>query len=88
MAALSMLPDADVVSFAMGIPYAHDFGHRGATHSLAFAACLGGAALAARILRGRGALDAVRTAGLVTAVVASHPVLDAMTTGGLGVALW
>ena len=34
---LSLLPDADVVAFALGIPYSAPFGHRGATHSLAFA---------------------------------------------------
>src|SRR5438477_13211390 len=36
-AALAMLPDADVIAFAFGIPYEHPFGHRGATHSFVFA---------------------------------------------------
>ena len=35
--ASSFAPDLDVLAFAFGIPYAHDFGHRGATHSIAFA---------------------------------------------------
>ena len=37
-AGLAMLPDADVVGFAFGIEYADSWGHRGATHSLVFAA--------------------------------------------------
>ena len=81
-AAASMLPDADVIAFALGIPYEAPFGHRGASHSLAFALACGLAAAlpAGRRRWARGAL--------VAAVVASHPLLDAMTTGGLGVALW
>ncbi|MCB9797352.1 MAG: metal-dependent hydrolase [Alphaproteobacteria bacterium] len=79
-AALSMLPDADVVAFALGIPYAHPFGHRGASHSIAFALGVGALALLAT-RRGRTAL-------LVAGVVLSHPLLDALTDGGLGVALW
>ena len=41
-----MLPDLDVVAFALHIPYAHAFGHRGASHSLFFAFLLGLLALA------------------------------------------
>jgi inner membrane protein len=35
---LSVLPDVDAVGFRLGIPYASPFGHRGFTHSIAFAA--------------------------------------------------
>ena len=35
------LPDLDVVTFSFGIPYAADLGHRGFSHSLAFAALVG-----------------------------------------------
>ena len=85
LVALSLLPDADVVAFALGIPYEATWGHRGATHSLAFAAAMGVLAAVAwpRIDRSRRAAW-----GLVAAlVVASHPLLDALTDGGLGVAL-
>ena len=34
---LSIFPDIDVVAFKFGIPYEHMFGHRGITHSIAFA---------------------------------------------------
>ena len=36
----AMLPDADVLAFALHIPYADSFGHRGASHSIVFAAVL------------------------------------------------
>lgn len=82
---LSLLPDADVIAFAFGVPYADPLGHRGASHSLAFAVGMGvlvGAVAAARRSGGlRWGLGA-------TALVASHPLLDALTDGGLGVALF
>jgi inner membrane protein len=80
----SVLPDVDVVAFRLGIPYSAAYGHRGATHSLAFALLV---ALAAMALH--RALGASRRAtfGLVLAAAASHPLLDALTNGGLGVAL-
>jgi len=83
-AAAAMLPDADVVAFKFGIAYADALGHRGASHSLVFALLLG--ALAAcfhRPLRARA-----WTAFLFVACsVLSHPLLDMLTNGGLGVAL-
>lgn len=80
----SVLPDVDVVAFRLGIPYSAAFGHRGATHSLAFALLV---ALAAAALHGK--LGASRRAAFafVLAAAASHPLLDALTNGGLGVAL-
>ncbi|GAB3348681.1 metal-dependent hydrolase [Lysobacter tyrosinilyticus] len=80
----AMLPDFDVVAFKFGIAYADDFGHRGASHSLLFAVCVG--LLGAF---GAGALQCKRTlAGCwLFACTASHPLLDALTNGGLGVAL-
>src|SRR5919199_208969 len=42
----AMLPDADVVGFAFGVSYGSMLGHRGLTHSLAFAACVGFAIVA------------------------------------------
>ena len=82
--ALALLPDADVVAFAFGIPYAHPFGHRGASHSIVFAALVG--VFVGLIARLRGQPQPLRLAALCAAVVMSHPLLDAMTTGGLGVA--
>ena len=83
--AAAMLPDADVAMFKLGIDYAHAFGHRGASHSLVFAlACGLRAACSARILKAPPF-----TALLFVALsVASHPLLDMLTDGGLGVALF
>src|SRR6266545_4831547 len=39
--ALSLLPDADVIGFPFGVHYADPWGHRGATHSFAFALGVG-----------------------------------------------
>ncbi|WP_312788269.1 metal-dependent hydrolase [Stenotrophomonas indicatrix] len=105
----SMLPDADVLAFALHIPYADAFGHRGASHSLLFACVL---AMVAALLHsfGRGRpwsaphssgsrrpwsaglcqprlASTVQAATFVFICAASHPLLDALTSGGLGVAL-
>ena len=81
---LSMLPDADVIGLPLGIAYEAPWGHRGATHSLVFAlAAAGVAALVAPrlgLLRGR-------TFAVAAVVLASHPLLDTLTDGGLGCAL-
>ncbi|WP_259757672.1 metal-dependent hydrolase [Pseudomonas sp. GCEP-101] len=77
------LPDLDVVAFKLGIAYHDAFGHRGFSHSLLFAACLGVLGAAGCRLLGGGPLKAGLWIGLATA---SHSVLDAMTDGGLGVA--
>jgi len=82
---LSMMPDLDVIAFLFGIPYADPFGHRGASHSLFFA-CLTGFLVALFTKYRCGPW--LRAGVLSAAVVASHPLLDAMTTGGEGVALW
>jgi inner membrane protein len=80
----SVLPDADVVAFRLGIPYSDPFGHRGACHSLAFAMLV---ALVALALHERLGSTRQATFAFVLAAAASHPLLDALTDGGLGVAL-
>ena len=81
----SMAPDADVVGFWLGLPYSDAWGHRGATHSLVFALALGAlaAATAGRLRTRPGVAFA-----FVAACAASHPLLDMLTNGGYGVALW
>ncbi len=37
----AVLPDLDVLAFRLDIPYGHDFGHRGFSHSLLFALLIG-----------------------------------------------
>jgi len=82
------LPDLDVLAFRFGVPYAHALGHRGLSHSLAFAA-----GLAALVVWQRLHVPGTRShwgkAWLFLFVcIASHGVLDAATNGGLGVALF
>jgi inner membrane protein len=87
-ALLTVLPDADSIGFWMGVPYGAPLGHRGLTHSLAFAALLAGLALPLVHRVSRGAA-AGRTRSLFLYLflcAASHGVLDAFTNGGLGVA--
>jgi inner membrane protein len=83
-AALSFLPDADVIGFGLGIRYEDAWGHRGATHSLAFSLALG---IAVGLFAPRFGRPAVRTGLIATLVVASHALLDTLTDGGLGCAL-
>ena len=82
----AVLPDADVVAFAFGIPYEHMLGHRGLSHSLAFAASLAAIVVAVAFRRDVYAGQRTKLWSYFFAVTASHGVLDAMTTGGLGVA--
>ena len=93
-ALLALAPDADVIGFRLGIPYASPFGHRGSAHSLLFAGLL---ALTLATLGGRSSSPGEQSspprtgrlwwAGVTFAVVASHGLLDTLTDGGLGVAL-
>lgn len=82
---LSVAPDLDALAFKFGIPYESPWGHRGFTHSLAFA--FGVSAVCAW---GAGQL---RAGPLVVFLfsflsMSSHGLLDALTDGGLGVAFF
>jgi inner membrane protein len=81
----SMLPDADVIGFRLGVAYSDALGHRGATHSIAFALVLGLVALAfARHLR-----TSRRAAFLFVGFSAcSHGLLDMLTNAGHGVEIF
>jgi inner membrane protein len=81
----SALPDLDVVGFHFGVRYGDLWGHRGLTHSLLAAAILGAAV---GLLLGKNSRQRVFLSFLLTVVAASHGLLDAMTNGGLGVALF
>ncbi len=83
--ALSMLPNLDVIGFRFGVKYGDPWGHRGATHSVAFALAV---ALALGMIATLFHRNFTRTTVVAAVVVASHPVLDTLTNGGLGCALW
>jgi inner membrane protein len=85
----STIPDLDVVGFRFGVPRGHLLGHRGLSHSIVFAVCLSGCLAwlfpaAAQQLKG-SSLTVFLFLFLSTL---SHGILDAMTTGGSGVAFF
>ncbi len=85
----AVFPDADVIMFKLGVPYEHVLGHRGFSHSLAFALLLG--LLVTRLFYRSTRLISSRGLLLVLyffLCTASHSLLDAMTSGGLGVAVF
>src|SRR4051812_21407749 len=84
-AILSMLPDADVIGFRFGVHYGDLLGHRGLTHSLSFAAVVAFLAIVLMKVNER-AFDLAKLWAVLFVAIASHGVLDAMTSGGLGVA--
>ena len=81
--ALSILPDLDVIGFHLGVPYAADFGHRGFSHAIPVALLT--ALLVAWTLRRQ--VPFWRGWWFLTLAMASHGLLDCLTTGGKGVAL-
>jgi inner membrane protein len=83
-----VLPDADVLSFPLGIRYEDMLGHRGLSHSLVFAFVLSWIVAFVAFPR----LPERWTRSLLFSyffiVTASHGALDAMTDGGLGIAFF
>ncbi|PKV52067.1 inner membrane protein [Aquimarina sp. MAR_2010_214] len=84
----SILPDADVIGFKFGITYESFWGHRGFSHSLLFALFLG---IIVTLIFYSKKVFTTTGIGLIlyfTICTALHGVLDAMTTGGLGIAFF
>ena len=81
----AVLPDLDALGLWLGIPYDHPFGHRGITHSLPFAVAL--ADVGALLAPALGA-DVPMAFWVLLPSAASHGLLDALTNGGLGIALF
>jgi len=88
MSALALLPDADVISFKLGIPYHAPFGHRGASHSFLAALVCGLVCVSLfRVWGQRRGKTLLFTGLFAIGVVASHGVLVTLTNGGLAIAL-
>jgi len=84
----AVVPDVDVIGFHFGIHYGDLLGHRGITHSLAFAVVLSmtiAVCVPPKTLQGTSRRILALFLFIATA---SHGVLDAMTNGGLGVAFF
>lgn len=82
----AIIPDADVIGFSFGIKYESFWGHRGFSHSLLFALILGVLITVIFYSRIFFSKKGVILILYFTICTASHAVLDALTTGGLGVA--
>jgi inner membrane protein len=81
----SILPDADIIAFKFGIPYSHMFGHRGFTHSIFFAIVW--SLLLQQLFYKKEIKKSMVLLYLFICTV-SHGILDAMTTGGRGIAFF
>jgi inner membrane protein len=82
------LPDLDVIGLYVGIDYGHFFGHRGFFHSPCFALLLS-VLVVCIFFRDRKPLSWRwwSLMGFFFLITASHGLLDALTNGGLGIAL-
>jgi inner membrane protein len=87
-ALFAMAPDLDVAGFALGVPYDAPLGHRGFTHSLACAALVAVALAWLALPRASPAFSRRRAALYLFLAIGSHGLLDMLTDGGLGIALW
>jgi len=76
----TILPDFDVISFKLGIPYIHPLGHRGFTHSILFALLW-----ALLLMSTLGRQNKTLWFLVIFLSTVSHGILDAMTTGGRGI---
>lgn len=76
----TILPDLDVITFHFGVPYGHPFGHRGFSHSILFA-LLWSFLLMFTVGRRHKLVWFL----VIFLSIISHGLLDAITTGGLGV---
>ncbi len=84
----SIIPDADVLGFKFGVAYQSFWGHRGFTHSIVFAVLLG---IIINLLFYKQSFLTLKGWTYIlffSFCAASHGILDAMTSGGLGVAFF
>jgi inner membrane protein len=84
----SILPDADVIGFYFGIRYEDMLGHRGLSHSLAFALILSLIVSIIAFPRLPQGWTRLLLISYFFVVTASHGLMDAMTHGGLGIAFF
>ena len=84
----SILPDADVLGFPLGISYDNVLGHRGLSHSLVFALVLSLIVSFLALPRVPRRWTRFLLFCYFFVVTLSHGILDAMTDGGLGVAFF
>jgi inner membrane protein len=81
------LPDIDAAAFALHIPYASMWGHRGFTHSIVFA-LIAAFIIAFAFFKSKHQTTWIGYTALFFGIILSHGLLDAMTNGGQGVAFF
>jgi len=81
--ACSVIPDLDVIGFSLGIKYGDMLGHRGFTHSIFFAVALAAVTTSTVFHNSQGSHLIIFLFLFLSTL--SHPMLDALTNGGLGV---
>lgn len=88
MAVCAIIPDADVITRYFGVERGSLFSHRGFTHSIFFAALFGGltALFAQKFVKIK--LSFAKLFAFFALATFSHPLLDMLTNGGSGVALF
>lgn len=85
----STIADADIIAFSFGIPYQHLFGHRGFFHSPFFGLLMSIFFVClffrdVEIFSRRWCFKFI----FFFLLLVSHGIFDALTNGGLGIALW
>lgn len=80
-------PDLDVLGFHFGIAYSSEWGHRGWTHSLAFALIFSTLIWGVFHLLQKNEIGNRIWAWWLLSTL-SHPLLDMLTNGGRGCAIW
>lgn len=88
IALCAMIPDADVIAYSFGVARGSMFAHRGFTHSIFFALLFGGivAFFTHRFLQ--TGISYPKLFVFFSLATFSHPMLDMLTDGGSGVALF
>ena len=84
----SIFPDLDVIGFQFQIPYDSFWGHRGFSHSLLFALLFGTFLTAIFYWKGFLSKNGMLLICYFSLCTSSHAILDALTSGGLGVAFF
>ena len=82
----SVIPDVDVIGFQFGIQYSDMLGHRGFTHSISFAVALAALTTLTLFHNSHGSQLVIFLYLFLSTL--SHPMLDALTNGGLGVGFY
>lgn len=86
--ACAIFPDADVIGFKFGVNYASFWGHRGFSHSLLFSIFLGVFITVVFYRKEFLSKKGITLTFFFFLCTVSHAVLDALTTGGMGVAFF